>query len=116
MKIALQIFEDRLPLIKTDVRAQSASAIEDIAREAAMSLSKSSALRPSALSGIRAIASSALRSEDAALAQIIPILVTSLAHPSNSGIMIDTLSLIELLMSVLLNCLYTIADQDPVDT
>ncbi len=94
--MALAIFAERLPLVKTDVRAISAPAIAAILRLASGLLVTPSSTVSAALAAIRVVASSAINPEDAALAETLPKLVDAIGHISDAGNLTATLSLMEL--------------------
>lgn len=96
--MALQVFVERLPRIKTDVRSSNTAIIADISVKLCALLSPSSQVVSSVLSALKVITSTASSAEDGALAQVVPKLVEvvgKLPHPADQ---ISAQSLIELLM------------------
>jgi U3 small nucleolar RNA-associated protein 10 len=99
--MALSIFADRLPLVKPDVRSHCAAEIASILTKTSSRLTRPAAVVSSALAGIRTVAQTALDSEDAALAQVLPRVVESVGGFPDTTNLTAALSLIDLTLSVL---------------
>lgn len=97
--MALGIFVDRLPLVRSDVRVKSASAIGDIIEEASRLLTRVDLVSVS-LSTIQVVASTALESDDAALAQVMPKLMAVIEASKNNSDLSAALSLVEMTLLV----------------
>ena len=96
VKTALSIFVERLPQVRSDVRTKSAPAITRILRQAATLLNGPSLCVSPALAAIRAVASTALSSEEAALAEVLPKLVESVGKLREVANRTAALSLVEM--------------------
>lgn len=104
--IALDLFTERLPLIKREIRSKASTAVGSIVRKAA-DLFASAAAVP-ALAVIRAVTASALSGEDAALAVVAPKLVANARGQTDNRILAEELSLLENLAYVPLCPLITL--------
>ncbi len=102
--MALGVFQKRLPLIRPDLRTKSAAIFSDIIKRSATLLSPSSANAVIALSTLRAIVTSAVSTEDAALSQIIPRLVEAASKLGDSAQVSSALSVIEITVYVVEFC------------
>lgn len=91
---ALDLFAERLPLIKKEVRLKSTSAIAAIIRRSSDLLGAVAVTIKAALAAIRAVTVSALPAEDSALAAIMPKLIDSLKG-NDTAILNEVLSLFE---------------------
>jgi len=97
IRIALGVFIERLPKIKQETRNQNATAIREIVKLISGLLqSGSDAVVQSALAGLKAIYITAESSEDAALAQALPIVIACVDKViGDAGMLVSTLSLVE---------------------
>jgi hypothetical protein len=102
IKVALEIFVDRLPLIKTPVRSKCAASMGSIVEKSAGLLSTQAALVPDALAALRAVAATAVPSEDMPLSKAVPKIVEVVKVASSNGTTIAAMSLLELSAYVLL--------------
>lgn len=96
IKVALEIFVDRLPLIKTPIRTKCASTMGSIVEKSAALLSTHAGLTADALAALRTVAATAVASEDPALSKAVPKVVEVVKTASNAGTTIAALSLLEL--------------------
>ena len=96
--MGLDVFVERLPLVKPEVRSVCASDISRILQTAVTLFNDSPVVVSAALAAIRVVTSTALESEDAALAQVMPGIVEGIEHLSNTTNLSATLSLVELTM------------------
>ncbi|KAL1412540.1 snoRNA-binding rRNA-processing protein utp10 [Vanrija albida] len=74
---ALDLFATRLPLIKPELRGKSATAMGTIIRRTAALLEERGAATASALAALGRVVSTAIKSEDSALAAITPVVVAA---------------------------------------
>ncbi|CAD6568277.1 MAG: snoRNA-binding rRNA-processing protein utp10, partial [Tremellales sp. Tagirdzhanova-0007] len=94
-KMAFGVFIDRLPLVRSDVRTKSASAIGSIIEEASRLLLTRVDLVSVSLAAIRVVATTALDSDDAALAQIMSKLIATVEVSKDNSNLNAALSVIE---------------------
>lgn len=94
--MALEVFVDRLPLIKTTVRTKSAVTMGTIVDRTASLLAVRPSLVDDALAALRAVASTALSSEDPALSKAVPGVVEVVKTGSSSSTTVSAMSLLEL--------------------
>lgn len=92
----MEIFVDRLPLIKTPIRAKCAVTMGSIVEKSAALLSTRAGLTADALAALRTVAATAVTSEDPALSKAVPKVVEVVKTASNAGTTIAALSLLEL--------------------
>ncbi|KAK4685034.1 U3 small nucleolar RNA-associated protein 10, partial [Tremellales sp. Uapishka_1] len=93
--MALDVFTQRLPLVKSDLRTRSAPIMAEIVRQSSLRLSSTTTSTPFALRALGVIVATALPSEDAALTQVIPKLVEAVKNNKDVTIVVSTLSLLE---------------------
>ncbi|TXT12979.1 hypothetical protein VHUM_01380 [Vanrija humicola] len=74
---ALNLFATRLPLIKPELRAKSATAMGTIIRRTALLLEERGPATANALAALDRVVSTAVKSEDSPLAAITPIVVST---------------------------------------
>jgi len=96
IKVALEIFVDRLPLIKTPIRTKCATSMGTIVEKTAGLLVTQSSLVPDALAALRAVAATAVASEDPALSKAVPKIVEVVKSASDNTTTISAMSLLEL--------------------
>lgn len=72
---SLDMFTERLPLVKSEVRAKSSAAMGKIIKGTAALLKTGQAVAEHALIALEAVAASALPNEDGALASIVPTVI-----------------------------------------
>lgn len=96
IKVALEIFVDRLPLIKAPVRTKCAPTMGSIVDRSAGLLVTRPELTTNALAALRTIASTALASEDPALSKSVPKVVEVVKTASENSTVISAMSLLEL--------------------
>ena len=107
--IALDLFTERLPLVKREIRTKAANAVSGIVRKAADLFASPAAV--AALAAVRAVTVSALSGEDSALAVVAPKLVANAKGQPDQRILAEELSLLNLLTYVFPCSQYrTIAD------
>ena len=94
--MALEIFVDRLPLIKPPVRTKCAPTMGSIVDRTAGLLAAKPELTDNALAALRAVASTALASEDPALSKSVPKVVEVVKLASISSTTVSAMSLLEL--------------------
>ena len=90
--VALDLFTERLPLIKRDIRTKASAAIGTIVRKCADLIAS-----VPALAAIRAVTSTALAGEDSALAVVAPKLVANAKAQVDQRILAEELSLLDVL-------------------
>lgn len=96
--IALDLFTERLPLVKRDIRTKASTAISAIVRKAADLIATTAAVP--ALAAVRAVTVSALSGEDAALAFVAPKLVANAKGQTEMRVLSEELSLLDMLAYV----------------
>lgn len=96
VKVALEIFVDRLPLIKTPIRTTSAVTMGHIVERTAGLLAGRPSLTDDALAALRTVASTALSSEDPALSKTVPKVIEVVKSAKSSSTAISAMSLLEL--------------------
>ena len=93
--VALDLFTERLPLIKRDIRTKASAAIGTIVRKCADLIASIAAVP--ALAAIRAVTSTALAGEDSALPVVAPKLVANAKAQVDQRILAEELSLLDVL-------------------
>ncbi|WVR07984.1 hypothetical protein IAU60_005027 [Kwoniella sp. DSM 27419] len=96
--MALNIFSERVVLIKSEVRAKSSKTIGDIVKKASTLLGKVASITSAALTAIKTLASTALPSEDSSLAQVVPAVVATAGKAGEAMNVVASLELVELLV------------------
>jgi hypothetical protein len=96
VRVALEIFIDRLPLIKSPIRTKCAPTMGAIVDQSAGLLATRPELTDNALAALRTIASTALASEDPALSKSVPKVVEVVKSASDTSTIISAMSLLEL--------------------
>jgi hypothetical protein len=93
--IALSVLIERLPRVRPDIRAANAAVIGDILKKTAMLVKPSKRIVSVALGALHAIASTAQKGEDAALASVLPGLIAVVPTLGEAIEQVALLSLLE---------------------
>lgn len=96
--MVLETFVQRLPSIRKEVRVASASILGEIIKKASALLASDGPLVRASLAGLRAVVTTAMPTEDNALAQSLPRLVDSVKVQKESSVLNEALSLLALAM------------------
>jgi hypothetical protein len=98
--MSLEVFVDRLPRIKSEVRTTNAVTIGKIIKQTARHLVQSSTtiLTTTALSALHAVISTAMPKEDSAIASIVNQMIEVVAKVGDVFNLEATLSLLDLTM------------------
>lgn len=83
-----------MPLVKKDIRSKAAAAVGGILRKVAELLKAPTTV--SALAAIRAVAVSALPSEDSALASVVLKIVANVGKQTETAVVNEELSLLDI--------------------
>lgn len=110
IKVALEIFVDRLPLIKTPVRTKCAPSMGTIVEKTAGLLVTQASLVDDALAALRAIVATAVPTEDPALSKAVPKVVEVVKSASSNSTTISAMSLLELSAYVCCLCIHESTD------
>ncbi|WVQ66419.1 uncharacterized protein L199_004599 [Kwoniella botswanensis] len=96
--MALNTFSDRVPLIRSEIRAKCSRVIGDIIKKASTLLGTVSSSTKAYLAAIKTIATTALSSEDGALSAVVPTLVAAISKMGETINVIGGLELVEVLV------------------
>nr|XP_019043454.1 hypothetical protein I302_08031 [Kwoniella bestiolae CBS 10118]OCF22384.1 hypothetical protein I302_08031 [Kwoniella bestiolae CBS 10118] len=96
--MALNTFSERVPLIRSDIRAQCSKVIGDIIKKASTLFGTISSSTKAALTAIKTVATTALPVEDGPLSSVVPAIVGAVSKMGESANIVGGLELVEVLV------------------